>query len=195
MAMRCQPASFSRSRRMVIWKTTDTKQCTTLGRGAHQASAVLPLPAAASQALQGQRGLEARGGCALAREPSSGGLGGGGGQTSQGPGGKGRAARGLLPSVEEQRQPEPVELIWDLGVEEGQQPTHLVQAVHLGASAWRSVPSTQLALTWGGAEPGTCCGRVPAPGGCGALLLTLRAPPGPASPGSRALPLRGNSRA
>lgn len=42
MAMRCQPASFSRSRRMVIWKTTDTKQCTTLGRGAHQASAVPP---------------------------------------------------------------------------------------------------------------------------------------------------------
>ena len=127
-------------------------------------------------------------------------LGGGGGQTSQGPGGEGRAARGLLPSVEEQRQPEPVELIWDLGVEEGQQPTHLVQAVHLGASVWRSVPSTQLALTWGGggAEPGTCCGREgtrPAPAGCGAHLLTLRAPPGPASPGSRVLPLRGNSRA
>lgn len=46
--------------------------------------------------------------------------------------------------MEEQRQPEPVELIWDLRVEEGQQPTHLVQAVHLGASAWWSVPGTWL---------------------------------------------------
>ena len=46
--------------------------------------------------------------------------------------------------MEEQRQPEPVELIRDLGVEKGQQPAHLVQAVHLGARAWRSVPGTWL---------------------------------------------------
>lgn len=44
--------------------------------------------------------------------------------------------------MEEERQPEPVELIRDLGVEEGQQPTHLVQAVHLRASTWQSVPAT-----------------------------------------------------
>lgn len=31
MEMRCQPASFSKSLRMVIWKTTDTRQCTMLG--------------------------------------------------------------------------------------------------------------------------------------------------------------------
>lgn len=37
--------------------------------------------------------------------------------------------------MEEQRQPEPVELIRDLRVEERQQPAHLIQAVHLGASA------------------------------------------------------------
>lgn len=61
------------------------------------------------------------------RGPSSGGP---GGRAPWGPGGW--AARRLLPSVEEQRQPEPVELIGDLRVEEGQQSTHLVQAVHLG---------------------------------------------------------------
>lgn len=49
MEMRCQPASFSRSRRMVIWKTTDTRQCTRLGGGAH---AGVSLPTATSQALQ-----------------------------------------------------------------------------------------------------------------------------------------------
>lgn len=27
MAIRCQPASFSRSLRTVIWKQTDTRQC------------------------------------------------------------------------------------------------------------------------------------------------------------------------
>lgn len=42
------------------------------------------------------------------------------------------SAGASLPSVEEQRQPEPVELIGTSGLEEGQQSTHLVQAVHLG---------------------------------------------------------------
>lgn len=64
--------------------------------------------------------------------------------------------------MEEQRQPEPVELIGDLGVEEGQQSTHLVQAVHLGARTAVS-PRDQAggggALMWGGWD------QTPAAGG------------------------------
>lgn len=33
MAIRCQPANFSRSRRTVIWKQTDTRQCRILWGG------------------------------------------------------------------------------------------------------------------------------------------------------------------
>lgn len=58
--------------------------------------------------------------------------------------------------MEEQRQPEPVELIRDLRVEERQQPAHLIQAVHLGASAGSEAPPWQ----WGGGQvrgqPGPC---------------------------------------
>lgn len=35
------------------------------------------------------------------------------------------------PSVQEKREPEPVKLIWDLGVEERQQATDIIHAVHL----------------------------------------------------------------
>lgn len=66
--------------------------------------------------------------------------------------------------MEEQRQPEPVELIWDLRVEEGKQPTHIIQAVHLGASAQESVPGTHL-------------GQSPIPAPAAALPSFLR--PGP----------------
>lgn len=100
--------------------------------------------------------------------------------------GEGRAARSLLPCVEEQRQPEPVELIGDLGVEEGQQPTHLVQAVHLRASTGQSVP-----VGVGGTDLQVVRGTH----GRHAHLLTPGAPAGPTLPGSRVLPLRGNSRA
>lgn len=36
-----------------------------------------------------------------------------------------------LPCMEKQRQPQAVDLIWDLGVEEGQQATNIVHAVDL----------------------------------------------------------------
>lgn len=119
MEMRCQPASFSRSRRMVIWKITDTRQWMTLG-GDTRASA------SARGHQPGTWGAPGPGRLC----PGSGALPPGVQVVPRGPGGW--AVRGLLPSVEEQRQPEPIELIGDLGVEEGQQSTHLVQAVHLG---------------------------------------------------------------
>lgn len=56
--------------------------------------------------------------------------------------------------MEEQGQPEPVELVWDLGVEKGQQPAHLVQAVHLGASmgvSARGLAGLEARVWW--AEP------------------------------------------
>lgn len=39
MEMRSQPASFSRSLRMVIWKATDTRQWRILGGGEKEAGA------------------------------------------------------------------------------------------------------------------------------------------------------------
>lgn len=37
-----------------------------------------------------------------------------------------------LPSVQEEREPQSVELVWDLWVEERQQATHIIHAVDLG---------------------------------------------------------------
>lgn len=60
------------------------------------------------------------------------------------------ATRHLLPSMQEQREPDPVELVRDLRVEERQEPTHLVQTVHLGrrhrviSSALGGKPSLRL---------------------------------------------------
>lgn len=186
MAMRCQPASFSRSRRMVIWKITDTRQCTTLGGDTPGISPPPRLPASDFGSSGVWQVVPA---APWPRGPSSGSP---GGRAPQGSGWW--AARHLLPSVEEQRQPEPVELIWDLRIEEGQQPTHLVQAVHLGVRARQSAPRIPL-----GPRP-RCRGQdqIPAAGehtGCCTWLIAPRAPPDPTSPGSRAWPLRGNSRA
>lgn len=81
MEMRCQPASFSRSLRMVIWKITDTRQCTTLAETRWQPFYLNPhCPAHWGHV---------------------------------------RGAGGHLPRMEEQRQPEAVELVGDLRVEEG----------------------------------------------------------------------------
>lgn len=77
----------------------------------HQPSHVYSRPPARQP--QQQCGVEDCAGCSLGRSPSTGGPGGrhhtglGGGQ------------QGALPSMEEQRQPEPIELVWDLRVEEG----------------------------------------------------------------------------
>lgn len=41
------------------------------------------------------------------------------------------SVRVRLPSVEEEGEPEAVKLIWNVGVEEGQQATHIIQTVDL----------------------------------------------------------------
>lgn len=43
-----------------------------------------------------------------------------------------REQPGHAPSMQEQREPQAVELIWDLWVEEWQQAAHVIHAVHLG---------------------------------------------------------------
>lgn len=56
-----------------------------------------------------------------------------------------------LPSVQEEGQPEAVELVRHLGVEEGQEPAHVIHTVHL-----RRVACQRLPRKWGtgGRAPG-----------------------------------------
>lgn len=42
MEILCQPASFSRSLSIVIWKITDTRQWTILGKGTHHIQMISP---------------------------------------------------------------------------------------------------------------------------------------------------------
>lgn len=67
--------------------------------------------------------------------------------------------------MEEQGQPEPVELVRDLGVEEGQQPAHLIQAVHLGVAS--ACGGERLGPAWVGGPDAV--GRATYPSRCRAL--------------------------
>lgn len=49
-----------------------------------------------------------------------------------------------LPSMQEERQPQAIELIWDLWVEKWQQATHIIHAVHL---IKRMIKTTATSLT------------------------------------------------
>jgi hypothetical protein len=115
MAMRCQPASFSRSRRTVIWKQTDTKQC---------------------RILWAVRDTQQRRELLFCLQP-----------TTPGEGDHTPSPKSHLPSVQEEGQPQAVELVRHLRIEERQEATDIVHAVHLCRVA--SQPPQ-----WAGAERG-----------------------------------------
>lgn len=159
MEMRCHPASFSRSRRIVIWKHTETRQCRILpsaDTGA-EAAATEVTPCSCSVPSLAQSSCS---GLSHAANPSQ--------QTQDGtlaestaqiPVSPRETATALtamprlrvpppqqwkfytcLPSVEEKGEPEAVELVRDFWIEERKEPTDIIHAVHLGQKwVWRGI--------------------------------------------------------
>lgn len=126
MEILSQPASFSRSLRMVIWKHTDTRQCSILQRreqtySTSQTRLYLCQESAVRISNLTLHFIY----CEIHNRPPA------------------TDHTSYSPSMQEEREPEPIELVWDLGVQERQEATHIIHAMNLRADN-QFYPQSQL---------------------------------------------------